>query len=111
MRFLKGYLANGLFSLGDRLVNERIAFSLRVHIENLDLYVPQENIAINDKSSYASSQMIANGDDEHLEASDFMVAVIDGVEIDSGVACEIGVLHCLLIIDKWVEIIKKKLMH
>lgn len=92
---MKGYLANGLFSLGDRLVNELIAKHLRENVRGLDLYVPQENDGINDKSSYADSQMIAKADSEQLVNSDFLVAVIDGVEIDSGVACEIGMAHAI----------------
>lgn len=96
---MKGYLANGLFGLGDRLLNEKIAGELRdlFYEENLplDLYVPQENMAINDKNSYADSIMIADGDDAYLKESDFVIAVIDGVEIDSGVACEIGVATTL----------------
>ena len=84
-----------MFGLGDRLVNELIAKELRElfnkHNLTLDLYVPQENLAINDKNSYADSIMIADGDDAFLNESDFVIAVIDGVEIDSGVACEIGV--------------------
>ncbi|WP_062351903.1 nucleoside 2-deoxyribosyltransferase [Bacillus kwashiorkori] len=96
---MKGYLANGLFGLGDRMLNALIAEKLRsVFHENnipLDLYVPQENLAINDKNGYANSEMIAAGDDAYLEDSDFVIAVIDGVEIDSGVACEVGVATTL----------------
>ena len=84
------YLANGLFSIGDRLVNEIIAKRLREAIPTINLYVPQENDAINDKTAYANSLEIAEADLEKLEASDILVAVIDGVEIDSGVAAEIG---------------------
>ncbi|EJW13907.1 nucleoside 2-deoxyribosyltransferase [Paenibacillus alvei] len=91
---MKGYLANGLFTIGDRMVNEEIALSLRTaYVETtggvLDLFVPQEQ-GINDKSTYADSVLIAQLDSEALMASDFLVAVIDGVEIDSGVAAEIG---------------------
>jgi nucleoside 2-deoxyribosyltransferase len=92
---MKGYLANGLFTIGDRLVNEIIASELRYAYYNhtgqhLDLYVPQENDAINDKTAYADSVTIAKADTERLMKSDFLVAVLDGVEIDSGVAAEIG---------------------
>jgi nucleoside 2-deoxyribosyltransferase len=87
---MKAYLANGLFSLSDRLFNDYLADSLRFELPVLDLYVPQENAEINDKHSYADSITIANGDLDKLVESDFVVAVIDGVEIDSGVSCEIG---------------------
>lgn len=91
----KGYLANGLFGLGDRLVNELVAKEVRGAIPGVDLYVPQENMAINDKSAYADSLAIAGADMKALKASDFLVAVIDGVEIDAGVAAEIGAFSML----------------
>lgn len=87
---MKSYLANGLFSFGDRLVNTFVSTRLRIILQKLDLYVPQENNEINDKSSFAGSLDIAKADRDKLMESDFLVAVIDGVEIDSGVAAEIG---------------------
>ena len=92
---MKAYLANGLFSQGDRLLNELIARDLREEIEDIDLYVPQENTEINDKSNFADSHLIAKLDSEKLLASDILIAVIDGVEIDSGVAAEIGLFSSL----------------
>lgn len=91
----KGYLANGLFGLGDRLVNELVAKEVRATIPGVELYVPQENGAINDKSAYADSLAIANADIAALKESDFLVAIIDGVEIDAGVAAEIGAFSML----------------
>lgn len=92
---MKGYLANGLFGLGDRYVNEKIAEALREACPELDLYVPQENGAINDKSQFASSTMIARADKAKVLESNFLVAVLDGVEIDSGVAAEVGIMSML----------------
>lgn len=92
---MKAYLANGLFSLGDRLVNERLAEAIRQAVPNIELYVPQENDAINDKSAYADSLAIAQADLEMLQKSDVLVAVLDGVEVDSGVAAEIGAFSML----------------
>lgn len=88
------YLANGLFTMGDRIVNDFLASELRTKYkmvtgEELELFVPQEQ-GINDKSSYADSVTIARMDTEALMDSDILVAVIDGVEIDSGVSAEIG---------------------
>lgn len=88
---VKGYLANGLFSIADRLLNEKMADLLRTYVRELELYVPQENPAINDKQAYADSVTIATADTDELLKSDFLVAVIDGVEIDAGVAAEIGI--------------------
>jgi hypothetical protein len=87
---MKAYLANSLFSLADQAFNAHLASELRQAFPELELYCPQENEVINDKTSYANSRMISRGDDEHLLQCDFLIAVIDGVEIDSGVACEIG---------------------
>jgi nucleoside 2-deoxyribosyltransferase len=87
---VKGYLANGLFSHADRMFNNYIATLLRIEFPQLDLFLPQEQ-AINDKNSYADSVMIAEIDTKNLLNSDFMIAVIDGVEIDSGVSTEIGI--------------------
>ncbi|OCS83063.1 nucleoside 2-deoxyribosyltransferase [Caryophanon tenue] len=92
---MKVYVANGLFSIGDRYVNAAIATALREAIDGITLYVPQENDAINDKEAYASSADIARADLEALKESDVLVAVIDGVEIDSGVAAEIGAFSML----------------
>jgi nucleoside 2-deoxyribosyltransferase len=92
---MKAYLANGLFSLGDRLVNEQLAAAIREAVPGIELYVPQENDAINDKTAYADSLAIAQADLEMLKNSDVLVAVLDGVEIDSGVAAEIGAFAML----------------
>lgn len=92
---MKVYVANGLFSIGDRYVNAQIAQALREAVAGIELYVPQENDAINDKESYANSAQIAAADLESLQQSDVLVAVIDGVEIDSGVAAEIGAFSML----------------
>lgn len=87
---MKAYLANALFSESDQMFNDYLAKRIRHELPFLDLYVPQENPALNDKSGYADSVTIFDGDNEHLDTSDILVAVIDGSEIDSGVAAEIG---------------------
>ena len=92
---MKGYLANGLFSMGDRYVNEQLAKAIREAVPEIDLYLPQENAAINDKTAFANSEIIAEADLSKLEKSDILIAVLDGVEIDSGVAAEIGAFSML----------------
>ena len=92
---MKAYLANGLFSLGDRYVNEQLAKAIREAVPEITLYVPQENDAINDKTAYADSKSIAEADLSKLQESDVLIAVLDGVEIDSGVAAEIGAFSML----------------
>lgn len=90
---MKIYFANGLFSQADFDFNAKVAAAIRVEHPEWQLYVPQENAAINDKNAYADSQMIAKADTDELLASDLVVAVLDGVTIDAGVASEIGVAY------------------
>jgi nucleoside 2-deoxyribosyltransferase len=103
---MKGYLANGLFSISERVVNARIASKLREAIEGLDLYVPQENAGINDKESFADSLAITHADLGELAMSDFMVAVIDGNTIDEGVCGEIGFAYAkgIPIFGLWTDV-------
>lgn len=89
---MKAYFANGLFSEADRMYNNHLANLLRTKFKELDLFLPQE-ADVNDKSTYASSTMIAELDTNKLLESDVLIAVIDGVEIDAGVASEIGVFY------------------
>ncbi|AYP68321.1 nucleoside 2-deoxyribosyltransferase [Bacillus phage vB_BcoS-136] len=88
---MKAYLANGLFSEADRMYNDYLAKLLRAEFKDLDLFVPQESGEINDKNAYADSLMIADWDTNKLLESDFLIAVLDGIEIDSGVSAEIGI--------------------
>jgi nucleoside 2-deoxyribosyltransferase len=92
---VKSYLANGLFSMADRNFNELLADSLRGLVKDIDLYVPQENGDINDKTAYADSVAIAKADTKELVESDFVIAIIDGETIDSGVAAEIGIASAM----------------
>jgi nucleoside 2-deoxyribosyltransferase len=55
--------------------------------------LPQENEAINDKTAYADSKMIALADTEKVLESQLMIALLDGITIDAGVASEIGVAY------------------
>ncbi|WP_057893467.1 nucleoside 2-deoxyribosyltransferase [Lacticaseibacillus brantae] len=90
---MKIYFANGLFSRADFLYNQQLVAHLRQEIPHVDIYLPQENAAINDKSSYADSRMIAQADTAELLSADLMIAVLDGPVIDNGVASEIGVAY------------------
>lgn len=89
----KVYFASPLFNDMELMFNEVTVSKLRAENSNLDIYLPQENMAINDKSLYADSQMIADGDNEQLLNSDILIAVLDGVSIDVGVATEVGIAY------------------
>ncbi|AOO75017.1 nucleoside 2-deoxyribosyltransferase [Latilactobacillus curvatus] len=90
---MKIYFANALFSAADFAYNAKVVAQLRQVIHGIDIYLPQENAAINDKNAYASSEMIAQADTDELVASDLVIAVLDGPTIDVGVASEIGVAY------------------
>lgn len=92
---MKAYLANALFSRADFLYNDYLASYIRQEFPELTLYVPQENGEINDKTKLATSEDIAYADVTEIENSDFMIAVLDGQDIDSGVAAEIGIMYQL----------------
>ena len=92
----KIYFGGGLFSEMETMYNEFVVESIRDTFgDNVSVYLPQENEAINDKSGYADSIMIANGDNEHLEEADILVAVIDGQVMDVGLASEIGYFYSM----------------
>lgn len=90
---MKIYFANGLFSQADFEFNARIVADLRAQVPGVNIYLPQENAAINDKEAYADSKMIAQADTDELLSADLVVAVLDGITIDAGVASEIGVAY------------------
>lgn len=85
------YFANGLFNEADRDFNAKVVAAIREKFKDeVNVYLPQENEAINDKSNFANSVMIAAEDNHKLDSADVLIAVLDGEIIDPGVACEIG---------------------
>lgn len=90
---MKIYFANALFSQADFDFNAQVVAQLRQAAPSLDIYLPQENAAINDKNAYADAKMIAQADTEQVLAADLMIAILDGPTIDVGVASEIGVAY------------------
>lgn len=89
----KLYFASPLFSSMEVRYNASVVKEIREQYKDLDVYLPQEQGDINDKNSYANSLMIAKADTDALLASNVLVAVIDGLSIDPGVASEIGVAY------------------
>lgn len=87
------YFAAPLFAKSDLLYNAMLVKKIRAVSEDLTIYLPQENEAINDKTAYADSKMIALADTEKVLESDLMIALLDGLTIDAGVASEIGVAY------------------
>lgn len=101
MKKIKLYFASPLFTVMEQWFNRDVVEELRNQIgflpksEQVDIsvYLPQENEAINDKSAYANSTMIAQADTQELLESDIVLAILDGVTVDAGVASEIGVAY------------------
>lgn len=87
---MKAYLASGIFSEMERDYNEKVAKKIRARFPEIDLYLPQENTDINDKSKFADSIQIATADNERLDACDFLFVILDGIESGQGRCAEIG---------------------
>ncbi|WP_025728847.1 nucleoside 2-deoxyribosyltransferase [Atopobacter phocae] len=88
---MKIYFAAPLFSESEQLYNATVVEKIRATYPEVAVYLPQEAVAINDKNSFANSQQIAQYDTDELLASQLVIAVLDGITIDAGVASEIGV--------------------
>jgi nucleoside 2-deoxyribosyltransferase len=87
---MKVYFAAPLFDAASQMFNAHIVKQIRHELPFLDVYVPQENEALNDKTGYADSVTIFDGDNEYLDPADILVCLLDGIEIDSGVSTEVG---------------------
>ncbi|HFI0463529.1 TPA: nucleoside 2-deoxyribosyltransferase [Streptococcus suis] len=89
----KLYFASPLFTEMELAFNAQLAQTIRTSLPDLEVFLPQEQMAINDKNAYADSTMIAKLDTQAVLASDVLLAVLDGQLIDPGVASEIGVAY------------------
>lgn len=90
----KIYFGGPLFSEMEQMYNRYVVGMIREKYDDkVDVYLPQENEAINDKSGFANSLDIASGDNAYLEESDLMIAVLDGVNPDSGLSAELGYFY------------------
>lgn len=90
---MKIYFASPLFSNMERIYNADVVSRIRNQYPDIEVYLPQEQGDINDKSSYADSVIIAKLDTQELLSSDLLIAVLDGITVDAGVASEIGVAY------------------
>ena len=87
------YLAGSMFCEADRMYNALLAEKIRERVGNyIDLYVPQENLSINDKTKCANSHDIFWGDYNRLQGCDIFIARIDGDIPPSGTSAEIGIM-------------------
>lgn len=87
------YLAGSMFCQADRMYNAYLADKIREAVgKHIDLYVPQENKDINDKTKCADSSDIFWGDYNRLQRCDIFIARIDGDIPPSGTSAEIGIM-------------------
>lgn len=93
MKKVQVYLAGSMFCEADRMYNALLAEKIRERVgEYIDLYVPQENLSINDKTKCANSHDIFWGDYNRLQNCDIFIARIDGDIPPSGTSAEIGIM-------------------
>jgi Nucleoside 2-deoxyribosyltransferase len=95
---VKGYLATHFFNEAGFEYTANLAAVIRTFTD-IQLYVPQENGEINEKSgddSHITDITIADGDCKHLDEANILIADLSGVEIDSGVSAEIGYFSGLI---------------
>lgn len=86
------FLAAPLFNESEREFNEKVAKDLRE--AGFDVWMAQEAPFIKE-GSHEEKKKIYEKDILALKASDGVVAVLDGVEVDSGVAFEMGFAKAL----------------
>lgn len=92
---IKGYLATHFFDIFGLEGTKKLGEELRRECPFLDLYIPLENEEINDKKNNdgdITALKIYEEDTKHLLASQVLIAYLDGVEIDAGVAGEVGLM-------------------
>jgi nucleoside 2-deoxyribosyltransferase/predicted secreted protein len=87
------YLAAPLFSEAERLFNASVARLLRDHL--FDVHLPQEAGDDSDRRDIREQERLFLSNKTVLEDSDFIVAIIDGADADSGTAWEMGYAFAL----------------
>ena len=89
---MKIFLAAPLFNEAEREFNSKIAEKLREN--GFEVWLAQETPFIQ-QGTHKEKKTIYEGDVSALSSSDVVVAVLDGMEVDSGVAYEIGYAKAL----------------
>ena len=91
MKKIRIYLASQIFAECWRDYNEKIAQEIEKNFPEVELYVPQRNKSINDKTKCATAEEITQGDfNNNLDHDDIVVAVVDGDTPGIGTVLECG---------------------
>jgi len=89
---MKVFLAAPLFSESEREFNSKIAKKLRN--SGFEVWLAQESPFIKE-GSHEEKKRIYEEDISALETSDVVLAILDGVDVDAGVAFEVGYAKAL----------------
>ncbi len=84
---MKIFLAAPIFSLAEREFNSKLAGELRK--KGYEVFLAQE-LGVLDSSDNDIKRKLFKEDLKALNESDIVVAVLDGMEVDSGVTFELG---------------------
>lgn len=88
---MRVYLAAPIFAEWNREYNEKIAQRIEKEFPDIELYVPQRNSAINDKTKCATAEQICEGDfTQNLDCDDIVIALVDGDTPGIGTTIECG---------------------
>lgn len=88
---MRVYLASQIFAECWRDYNDKLADKILDQFPGIELYVPQRNEAINDKTKCATAEQITYGDfTQNLDHDDVVVAIVDGDTPGIGTTLEIG---------------------
>ena len=90
-RKINAYLAGPIFTIRDRWFNAELERRILEIWPELNLYLPQNNKVINDKTKAANSKQIYDGDMERLSQTDLLITVVSGDMPPIGTTCEIGI--------------------
>lgn len=89
---MKIFLAAPLFNEAEQDFNSKIAKRLRE--EGFEVWLAQESSFIQ-HGAHKEKKKIFEGGISALKASDAIVAVLDGIQVDAGVAFEVGFARAL----------------
>lgn len=88
---MRVYLASQIFAECWRDYNEKLAQRLEDQFPGIELYVPQRNKSINDKTKCATAEQITYGDfTQNLDHDDVVIAIVDGDTPGIGTTLEVG---------------------
>jgi nucleoside 2-deoxyribosyltransferase len=85
--YTKIFLAAPLFSEAERAFNSNVAKRLRAN--GFEVWLAQEAPFIQ-HGTHTEKKVIYDGDISALKTSDVIIAILDGVDVDTGVAFEVG---------------------